>query len=236
LNDTLHLTGRGIQELKSLEPYLNVLSIHLTANAIRSLNGLQSLRKLRSLHISNNSLTSLKGIENLTELRFLDVSNNNRLECIDALANHDSIEILLCGNNKRLRCIEALSTCSSLTSIDCRDCGISGTAKEENERILGVICSLRCLASLNLNGNPIMAQITEPFRTFCISKAPALQNLNDIPVSSKERRISEAYMHRGGRDAAREEKQNILEEEEREREEQWEWFREMIQIEKEAGL
>ena len=84
LNDTLHLTGRGIQELKCLEPYVNVLSIHLTANAIRSLNGLQSLRKLRSLHISNNALTSLKGIEKLKELRFLDVSNNNsRLECIE---------------------------------------------------------------------------------------------------------------------------------------------------------
>ena len=63
-----------------------------------------------------------------------------------------------------------------------------------------------------------MAQISEPFRIFCISKARALQNLNEIPVLLKERRISEAYMLRGGRDAAQEEKRKIQEEEERERE------------------
>ena len=232
MNDTLHLTGRGIRELKCLEPYVNLLAIHLTANVISSLDGLHSLRKLRSLHVAHNSLTNLKGIENLIELRFLDVSSNIGMNSIDALANHGSIEVLLCGNNKSLRCIEALSTCPCLTAIDCRDCGISGTAKNESERILSVICSLSCLASLNLNGNPIMAQISEPFRIFCISKARALQNLNEIPVLLKERRISEAYMFRGGRDAAQEEKRKIHEEEEREREEQWAWFHELIETKK----
>ena len=235
LNDILHLSGRGIREVKCLEPYVNLLAIHLTSNAISSLNGLQSLRRLRSLHVAHNDLTNLNGIENLTELRFLDVSSNTNFESIEALANHDSIEVLLCGNNKKLRCIEVLSTCRSLTTLDCRDCNISSTstAKEENEMILSMICCLRDLASLNLKGNPIVTEISQPFRTFCISKAPALQNLNEIPVFSKERRISEAYMLRGGRDAAQEEMRKIKEEEEREHEEQWEWFHQMIEIKKE---
>ena len=96
-----------------------------------------------------------------------------------------------------------------------------------------MICCLRDLASLNLKGNPIVTEISQPFRTFCILKAPALQKLNEIPVFSKECRISEAYMLRGGRDAAQEEMRKIKEEEEREREEQWEWFHQMIEIKKE---
>ena len=71
------------------------------------------------------------------------------------------------------------------------------------------------------------------FSHFLYFKAPALQNLSEIPVFSKERRISEAYMLRGGRDAAQEEMRKIKEEEEREHEEQWEWFHQMIEIKKE---
>jgi len=244
LNDVLHLTGRGITELKCLEPFVNLLSIHLTSNAITTLHGLRPLRKLRSLHVAFNSISTLDGVENLTELRFIDVSNNNKLHCLSAIAYHDSIEVILCTNNKSIKSIEALSTLPSLTTLDVSNCAITGgtwggeeedsddDSRTNNEKSLAQICKTKRLASLNLNGNPILTKISQPFRAFCIAIAPELQNLNEIPIFTKERRISEAYILRGGRQAVKAEKQAIEEEEANEREEQWDWFNNLVQMEK----
>jgi Leucine-rich repeat (LRR) protein len=143
------------------------------------------LNATRELYLSKRGLLSLRGlVERSPNLETLWV-NSNALSNLEGLETATRLLSLFAHNNHLEDIGDCLCACSCLTDLTLHNCRLNDLTK-----VLGSLSQLEHLRCLSLYGNPISNEAD--YRLRVIACLPALIVLDDIKVSSDERKTADA--------------------------------------------
>ncbi|KAK8883441.1 axoneme assembly [Tritrichomonas musculus] len=191
LNEVLYLQHRGVTKIQNLNQFVNLKTLWLNNNAISKIEGLDELHNLINLNLSDNLIDKITGLENLSSLNSLALTNNY-ISKIEGLHGCKSLTSLQLDHNK-LKDPKSLFGLLEVPTLEILNLNKNMI---EGDEFLDLIKNLSKLKVLRMLGNNITRTMKD-YRRQIISSLPELNYLDDSPIDTSERRISNAWKSGG---------------------------------------